>query len=86
MIWHPYGIKLLIMVDTPQHSAAKSLRQAGTIMAGSKTIGGVVRLAGTPQEPRVDVDLLAIQEFVDGLGEGVRLLDVGERWELEVGM
>lgn len=29
----------------------------------------------------MDVDLLAVQEFVEVLGEGVRLLDVGERWE-----
>lgn len=84
VIWHPYEVKLLVMVDTPQHSAAKSLKQAGTIMAGSKVRGGVVRLAGTPQEPKVDVDLLAVQEFVEGLGEGVRMLDVGERWELDV--
>lgn len=50
-------------------------------MAGSQATGGVVRLAGTPSEPRVDVDLVAMQEFVAGLGEGVRMLDVGERWE-----
>lgn len=84
VIWHPYDLKLLVLVDTPHHSAAKSLRQAEVIMAGSKAKGGVVRLAGTPQEPRVDVDLLAVQEFVDGLGEGVRMLDVGERWEGEL--
>lgn len=27
---------------------------------------------------KFDVDLLAVQEIVDGLGDGVRMLDVGE--------
>jgi hypothetical protein len=53
-------------------------------MARSGVRGGVVRLAGTPQKPKVDVDLMAVQESVDGLGEGVRMLDVGERWEGEM--
>ena len=30
------------------------------------------------------MDLLAMQESVDGLGVGVRMLDVGERWDSEV--
>lgn len=41
----------------------------------------MVRSVGTLQEPIVDVDLLALREFVAGLGEGVRMLDLGERWE-----
>jgi hypothetical protein len=73
-----------MLVDTPKHPAGKSVRQAGAIMARSGVRGGVVRLAGTPQKPKVDVDLMAVQESVDGLGEGVRMLDVGERWEGEM--
>lgn len=40
-------------------------------------------MAGTPSEPPVDVDLLAVKEFVEEwTGEhcdGVRMLDVRER-------
>jgi hypothetical protein len=80
LTWHPYEAKLLVLVDTPKHSAQKSVRQAAAIMASAEVRGGVVRLAGTPQAPKVDVELVAIQEFVDGLGDGMRMLEVGERW------
>lgn len=52
-------------------------------MASSGLHGGVVLLARAPSEPLVDVDLLAVKEFVeewvDGHGDGVRMLDVRER-------
>lgn len=86
LIWHPYEVKLLVLVDTPKHAAGKSVRQGASIMNRAGVQGGVVRLAGIPQKPRVDVDLLAVQAFVDGLGAGVRMLDVGERWSGEMGV
>lgn len=64
LMWHPLPLKLLVLVDSQQHSAATPLRQSATIMARSRLHGAVVRLAGTPSEPLVDVDLLA--------GAGVR--------------
>lgn len=85
LMWHPLPLKLLILVDSEKRNAGTPVRQAATIMAGAGVAGAVVRLAGTPSEPLVDVDLLAVQEFVEewtaGRGDGVRMLDVRERRE-----
>lgn len=85
LMWHPLRLKLLVLVDSQQHGAATSVRQAATVMASSELHGAVVRLAGTPSEPFVDVDLLAVKEFVEewtgGHGDGVQMLDVRERRE-----
>lgn len=85
LMWHPLPLKLLVLVDSQKHSAATSVRQAGVVMASSGLQGAVVRLAVTPSEPLVDVDLLAVKEFVEewtgGHGDGVRMLDVRERRE-----
>lgn len=59
------------------------VREAGGGDHGQFGLDGVVvRLAGTPSEPFVDVDLLAVKEFVaDWIGgemNAVRILDVTE--------
>jgi hypothetical protein len=85
LMWHPYPYKLLILVDAPKRSTAKAVRQAGEIMASSRTHGAVVRLAGTPSEPLVDVDLVAVKDFVERWTywhrDQVLMLDVRERRE-----
>jgi len=47
LLWHPYLIKLLVLVDTPSHSTLRSVGQAGAILSETSTPGIVIRLSGS---------------------------------------
>lgn len=84
-MWHPLPLKLMVLVDSQKHSAATPVRQAASVMASAGMHGALVRLVGTASEPLVDVDLLAMQEFIEEWTErheeGVRMLGIRERRE-----
>lgn len=81
LIFHPYPMKLLILVDTPEHETGRSVRQAGAILAQANKTGVVVRLAGTPSNPMLEVDQTKLADVANTyVGETaknlVRLVDV----------
>ena len=51
LMFHPFPMKMLILVDTPEHETGRSVRQAGAILAQASKPGVVVRLTGTPSTP-----------------------------------
>ena len=65
LIFHPYPMKLLILVDTPEHETGRSVRQAGAILAQASKPGVVVRLTGTPSTPMLEVDGNRLAYIVD---------------------
>ena len=86
LIFHPYPMKLLILVDTPEHETGRSVRQAGAILAQASKPGVVVRLAGTPSNPMLEVDGNRLAYIVDKyVGETaknlVRLVDVADAFD-----
>ena len=83
LIMHPLIGKLLVLVDTPDHSTGRSVRQAGAILAQASKPGVVVRLAGTPSNPMMHVDGVKLADVVnDYIGETeknlVRMVDVAD--------
>ena len=58
-------MKLLILVDTPEHETGRSVRQAGAILAQASKPGVVVRLAGTPSKPMLEVDQTELADIVN---------------------
>ncbi len=87
LMFHPYPMKLLILVDTPEHKTGRrSVRQAGAILAQAGKSGVVVRLAGTPSNPMLEVDQTKLADVVNRhVGETaknlVRLVDVTDTFE-----
>ena len=86
LMFHPFPMKLLILVDTPEHETGRSVRQAGAILAQSSKPGVVVRLAGTPSTPLMEVDRNRLGDIVDMyVGETaknlVRLVDVADAFD-----
>ena len=65
LIFHPYPMKLLILVDTPEHETGRSVRQAGAILSQANKPGVVVRLAGTPSKPMLEVDQTKLADIVN---------------------
>ncbi len=86
LILHPYPMKLLILVDTPEHETGRSVRQAGAILAQARRPGVVVRLSGTPSNPMLEVDQTKLADVVNTyVGETaknlVRLVDVADAFD-----
>ena len=65
LIFHPYPMKLLVLVDTPEHETGRSVRQAGAILAQASKPGVVVRLAGAPSHPMMNVDGTKLADMVN---------------------
>ncbi len=85
-MFHPYPMKLLILVDTPEHETGRSVRQAGAILAQASKPGVVLRLAGTPSNPMLEVDGNRLAYIVDKyIGETeknlVRMLDIADAFD-----
>ena len=81
LMFHPFPVKLLVLVDTPEHVTGRSVRQAGAILAQASKPGVVVRLAGTPSTPLMEVDQIRLADIVNKYIGGteknlVRLIDV----------
>ena len=77
---------LLILVDTPEHETGRSVRKAGAILAQANKPGVVVRLAGTPSNPMLEVDRTRLADVVNKyVGETeknlVRLVDVVDTFD-----
>ena len=86
LMFHPYPMKLLILVDTPEHETGRSVRQAGAILAEASKPGVVLRLTGTPSKPMLEVDQTRLADEVDiYVGETeknlVRLVDVADAFD-----
>jgi hypothetical protein len=45
LVLHPYPLKLLVLVDTPGHSAERSVRQSAAILSELRSAGVVIHLA-----------------------------------------
>ena len=86
LMFHPYPMKLLILVDTPEHETGRSARQAGAILAQVTKPGVVVRLTGTPSNPMLEVDQTNLADVMDVyIGETqknlVRMLDIADAFD-----
>ena len=86
LMFHPYPMKLLILVDTPEHETGRSVRQAGAILAQASKPGVVLRLTGTPSTPMLEVDQTKLADVVNKyVGETeknlVRLSDVADAFD-----
>ena len=86
LMFHPFPMKLLILVDTPEHETGRSVRQAGAILAQASKPGVVLRLAGTPSNPLLEVDGNRLADVVNMyVGEPeknlVRLVDVADAFD-----
>jgi hypothetical protein len=79
-------MKLLILVDTPEHETGRSVRRAGAILAEARKPGVVMRLAGTPSNPMLEFDQTKLADEVNRyVGETaknlVRLVDVADAFD-----
>ena len=86
LMFHPFPMKLLILVDTPEHETRRSVQQVASILAQSSKPGVVLRLAGTPSNPMLEVDGNRLADVVDKyVGETeknlVRLVDVTDAFD-----
>ena len=85
LLWHPYPVKLLLLVDTPGHSTQRSVGQTSTILAETSNPGIVIRLSGNSlaDQDRVESDQRNVFEVVGSYLIGaeqnlIRIVDMVE--------
>ena len=85
LLWHPYPVKLLLLVDTPGHSTERCVGQGGAILSETNSRGMVFRLSGNSitDEASVESDQGMVAEVVGTFLSGteqnlIRIVDIVE--------